>query len=557
MSAFGAAISGLQSSEQWLTVISNNVANSQTVGFKAGQLNFADLISQDLSSPSGDNSNANLGGIDAEQVGLGVTVGDIATDLTQGSIQTTGNVTDIAIQGQGYLTVKSGEQNLYTRAGNLTFDSNGDLVTAEGGLVQGWSLTETINPAPLPDVTPGGVTDPQMTVISRTLNTTNTSDIGDIVIPNNLQLAPLATSDNLDPNNQALGVSLAGNLDSSTPDTANNLLAAAGVDSAAPPATAANISLLTQNANATSNFTVYDSLGTPSNFTIYWYQTAATPGAQASWSYYIYDTTGGAAPSDTAVFPTPGAFIASGGAAGAAINDTVNASGDPSVSDSTFTGPVTFNNDGSLATNGSSAPGENPTITLSTTDGSMLPFTFSINLGTPNIVADDAAAPPIAASWGLSNGLTGDYGNGTTNPTTGVYTPVQSIYTKSVDGYSEGTLTGLSFNNTGGVEGTFSNGQTIVVAQLALTNFTNPGGLENIGGNYFSSTDNSGSAQIGTAGSVGLGTIQGGALEESNVSLSTELTNMILAQNMYQANAKVITTQATLFTDLFQAIPQQ
>lgn len=553
MSAFGAAISGLQSSEQWLSVISNNVSNSETVGFKSGQVNFATLISQTLESPSGDNSGQNIGGIDAIQVGLGVTVGDIATNLNQGAIETTGQVTDIAIQGQGYLTVNSGTQTLYTRAGNLTFDSTGDLVTANGGLVQGWSLAESIQPGN-PDAADvdaafdanGGAPSPAMTLISTTLNTSNTSDIGDIVIPNNLQLAAMATTDNTDPNIQNLGVSLAGNLDSSTPDTNNNLLTAAGVTSAAPPVTQANVQLLIQDANATSNFTTYDSLGTPTNFTVYWVQTANTPLAPPVWSYYIYDTTNGATPqpADGAAYPTPGSFILSGGAAGDDVGAGIL---------TTLTDAVTFNNDGSLATNGSNVLGQNGIITLPNTDGSLTPFTFDINLGTPNMPAT-ATSP---ATWGKSNGLTGEFGGGTTNGTTGVYTPNQSIYTKSVDGYEKGTLTGLSFNSTGGVEATFTNGQTIVIAQLALTNFTNPGGLESDGGNYFTRTDNSGSAQIGTAGSDGFGSIQGGALEESNVSMSTELTNMILAQNMYQANAKVITTQANLFQDLFNAIPQQ
>jgi flagellar hook protein FlgE len=540
-------------------VISNNVSNSETVGFKAGEVNFATLISQTLESPSGDDSGQNIGGIDAMQVGLGVTVGDIATDLNQGAIETTGNVTDIAIQGQGYLTVNSGSQTVYTRAGNLTFDSSGDLVTANGGLVQGWSLAESIQPGnPDADAVAdafagnGLVGAPPMTLISTVLNTSNTSDIGNIVVPNNLQIAAMATSDNTDPNIQAQGVSLAGNLDSSTPDTNNNLLVAAGVDSAAPPATQANVQLLIKDANATSNFTVYDSLGTPTNFTVYWVQTANTPLDAASWSYYIYDTTNGATPqpagADGVAYPTPGAFILSGGTAGDA--DAGAAGG---VVGTTFTDAVTFNNDGSLATNGSNVLGQNATITLAQTDGSLTPFTFDINLGTPNMPAT-ATSP---ATWGKSNGLTGEFGGGTTDPTTGVYTPNQSIYTKSVDGYEKGTLTGLSFNSSGGVEATFTNGQTIVIAQLALTNFTNPGGLESDGGNYFTRTDNSGSAQIGTAGSDGFGSIQGGALEESNVDLSTELTNMILAQNMYQANAKVITTQANLFQDLFNAIPQQ
>jgi len=518
--SFGAAISGLQSSEKWLNVISNNVANSETVGFKSSQLNFADLISQDLSAASGDNASNNLGGINAEQVGLGVTVGSIATDISQGSIETTGQVTDIAIQGQGYLTVKTGNTTSYTRAGNLTFDSAGDLVTAAGGLVQGWSLERTTTAA-------GAV----MVTVNQALNTTNDSAIGNIVVPNNLELAPQATSDNVNQTgNQNLGVVLSGNLDNNTP-----------INAGAPPVTgtAAGLAAMEAQANATTSFTAYDSLGTAHTFTMYWFQTANTPAAPASWSYYMFDTSNGAQPTAGAAAGTPGAFIAS---------NTANGTGT-----TTSTLAVTFNPDGSLASNGTveGAAATNVVITVPYANGSIAPMTFSLDLGTPNTVNGGVT------TFGLRDGMTGDYGNGTVNATTGVYTPVQTVYWKGSDGFSEGTLTGLAFGNTGQVNATFSNGKTIAVAQLALTNFTNPGGLENIGGNYFMPSANSGSQQIGTAGANGFGSIAGGALEQSNVDLTVELTNMIVAQKMFESNSKVITTQASILETLIQAVPAQ
>ena len=131
MGALGSAISGLQASQQWLDVISNNVANSQTVAYKSGRVSFADLVNEGLRSASGPSSTSNLGGIDPEQLGLGVGVSTIQTLMTQGAVQVTGQATDVAIQGSGFLTVKSGDQTLYTRAGNLTFDSAGNL--GDGG----------------------------------------------------------------------------------------------------------------------------------------------------------------------------------------------------------------------------------------------------------------------------------------------------------------------------------------------------------------------------------------------------------------------------------------
>jgi flagellar hook protein FlgE len=99
----------------------------------------------------------------------------------------------------------------------------------------------------------------------------------------------------------------------------------------------------------------------------------------------------------------------------------------------------------------------------------------------------------------------------------------------------------LSFNQTGGIDARFSNGQVVEVAKVAMTKFSNQDGLERIGGNYFRTTANSGQGQVGVAGSVGFGTIQGGALESSNVDLTVELTNMILAQRMFESNARVVT----------------
>ena len=316
--------------------------------------------------------------------------------------------------------------------------------------------------------------------------------------------------------------------------------------------------MLVNNANATTNFTAYDSLGTQHNFTVYWVQTANVPNVPASWSYYVYDTDNGTAPNPAVNWPDAGAFIFSGGADGGAVGDSALG-----LITSTMDAAVTFNNDGSLATNGNGVnPGENNSIGLPINNGALgtapnpaapTAFTFSIDLGTPNIPAAGAAP----AQWGQSNGMTGDFGNGKVDPTTGVYTPVQTVYTKSVDGYSMGVLTGLSFNATGGVEATFSNGQTLVVAQLAMSNFTNPGGLTNAGGNYYVTSANSGSIQIGTAGANGMGTIQGGALEESNVDLSVELTNMIVAQKMFEANSKVVTTDSNILETLIQAVPAQ
>ena len=128
----------------------------------------------------------------------------------------------------------------------------------------------------------------------------------------------------------------------------------------------------------------------------------------------------------------------------------------------------------------------------------------------------------------------------------------QTLAVSSQDGYAAGTLESYSIGSNGVITGTYSNGNSATLGTIALAQFANPEGLEDMGGTYFSSTVASGNAQLGQPGSNGLGTVRGGALEGSNVDLATELTNLIEAQTAYQANTKVITTTATAMQSLMQ-----
>src|SRR4029077_17900107 len=129
MPSFSIPLSGLDASSTGLSVIANNLANLNTVGFKGQNATFQDLFYQQVGT-SGDGN--------AVQVGVGVSVSGISAKLTQGRIQTTGGPTDVAIQGDGYfVTNKSGEV-LYTRAGNFSTGPNGNLLTQDGATVQGY-----------------------------------------------------------------------------------------------------------------------------------------------------------------------------------------------------------------------------------------------------------------------------------------------------------------------------------------------------------------------------------------------------------------------------------
>ena len=118
------------------------------------------------------------------------------------------------------------------------------------------------------------------------------------------------------------------------------------------------------------------------------------------------------------------------------------------------------------------------------------------------------------------------------------------------DGFELGTLQSFTIGADGTVTGVFSNGRNRPLAQLALANFTNPGGLEKAGNSTYRATVNSGNPQIGSPGSGGRGTLLSSTLEMSNVDLAREFTNLIIAQRGYQANSRVITSSDELLQEL-------
>lgn len=180
----------------------------------------------------------------------------------------------------------------------------------------------------------------------------------------------------------------------------------------------------------------------------------------------------------------------------------------------------------------------------------------------------------VNAADGSVQGTT-SYGNVTFDPTTGALTSagnvpvtvggstinvdlaaitgfsgVDTVKGLDQDGHAAGTLQSFQLGQDGTITGSFSNGLKQVIGRLAMANFTNPAGLEKAGGSLFTTTVNSGTIQLGTPGSGGRGTLAGGSLEMSNVDLSSEFTNLIVAQRGFQANARVITTSDQVLQEL-------
>ncbi len=148
--SFSSGLSGLSANSTYLSVIGNNLANINTVGYKTSAVSFADLVSQTVGGTS----------VNPAQVGLGVVTGSISPVFAQGSIENSREATNVAIQGAGFFAVRNGSQVGYTRAGNFSFDDNGVLISPDGWNVQGYTQRDPATGNILTAVAPGDITIP-------------------------------------------------------------------------------------------------------------------------------------------------------------------------------------------------------------------------------------------------------------------------------------------------------------------------------------------------------------------------------------------------------------
>jgi len=642
MGSLFSSISGLRNHTTWMNVIGNNISNVNTVGYKYQRVTFKEQITQMMGAASGANAESNLGGKNPQQMGLGAALGSIDTIMTQGAIQTTGNPLDVAITGEGFFTVKQGTDQYYTRAGNFYQDDAGNVTTAAGQIVQGWMGSLDRGGNTMYSVV-GENPELQIRGTEYSIDTTDTSQIGNIQIPSDMTLAAQMTQ----------FIKFSGNLDSNTPlnnyaDTTNpplgigtpTVLPSNYSPNGAPTITTGsainiNVGPAGQNVNQTATrvpgytwvagtdiaffhtdpnnpnsakvdpdhattIEVYDSLGNPRSLTIWFFQHGYDiAGAGANdyrpvWDWYAFDTT--FVQGDTILTGEPDYFNCVGGT----NIDMQNANGADEVD---VYSCIWFNPDGSLANNGDgwdlgvlpgAAAGAGPftrtqhsqTIDGVThygpelyfieqthaqgimPDGAASPWTITLDFGTPN--SWDAGGALAGATGnavvtvnnitntqldpaqpGLRDGLTGDV-SGEYQTVGGVnqYVPNSNAYAKEQNGYRSGDLRGLTIDSTGGIVGDFTNDRSITIAQLAIATFANPQGLSKAGDSNYQQTTNSGLARFSTAGNAGSGTTVGGALEASNVDLSVELTNMIIAQRGFESNARIITTSADMLDTL-------
>jgi len=412
--SFSASLSGMNVHQQKLGVIGNNLANLNTVGFKASIVQFSDLVSQSIGGAS-DNP---------MQIGLGVSIGQISPNFSQGGIESTGISTNVAIQGTGLFVIGDAAHRAYTRAGNFTFDANGVLVTPEGMKVQGYTALDPVT----------GLIDTD-------------GQPGDIVIPPGVLRSPIPTS-------------LFG--------TVLNLDASAATGSA-----------------FTSSLQLYDALGVPHVATLNFTKTG--PGA---WGYTV---------------TVPGEDVSGG---------------TPGTPTTIHTGTLGFSSLG----------------TLTTVDGAA--------------AADVAITSPTWATGAAATNFSWDLIDANGSASITGYSAPSATASTTQNGSPTGAVSSIiSIGPQGELMASFGIGRTVTVGQLAMASFNNPQGLVKLGSNLYSESEASGIPSIGIAGTAGRGTLIGSSLEQSNVDIATEFTQMILAQRGYQANSKSITVADELLVD--------
>jgi flagellar hook protein FlgE len=563
-SALFTGLSGLDSNQTWLNVVGNNIANANTTAFKASTVSFAPqfyVTDQASSGPNGD-----FGGNNPSQEGMGSQVAAITTDFTPGQLSTTGVDTNMAISGAGFFVVNSPAGQQFTRDGTFGLNSDNQLTTTGGAYVQGYGVDANGNiiPGALQNITvPIG----QETEAAATQN---------VLLEGNLNSGGAVASGASILTSQPFST-VAGTAPTGA-DLLSNL-----VTTGTPPVALMNVG---------DTLTLAGTRGSrdlpSSSFTVTGTSTVSDLENFINQALDI-DTTV-AEPGN----PTPGATLQSTGTTsqltvigntGTENALTMGSQGLVDSTSSTTPFTITSGSDGAFTDD---PAGESTHTTITAYDSLGNPLTIDLTTVLESTSANGttwrfyATSPNNEAAAGaiLGNGTLSFSNNGTLLSTTGTDLSIDRAGTgaqspesinlnfsdmtafastssnmvmSTQDGEPIGTLTSFSVGGDGTVTGQFSNGLTKTLGQVVLANFNNANGLINQGNNLYVQGPNSGTPLIGGATQNGTGTVESGALEESNVDLSREFINLIIASTGFSASSKVISTSDQLLTDLLNS----
>ena len=477
MRALYSAVSGLKTHQTRMDVIGNNIANVNTEAFKSSSVTFSEIMYQTTATASAGNAASGTGGMNAKQIGLGVTTGSTSVSIeSAGAAETTGNPFDIKLtdsQSTNFFIVSDGTNTMFTRAGSFYVDGNGYLcMSSTGYTLMGWQVEETTGEI-------------RKDIVSAL----------QVLSPNNQTSAPEATTK----------AYVSGVLDKN--DT---------------------------NVNSEEGYTMtlgfFDSLG------------------------YSY----------TAKFSTVPVYDANGdaidGQYSISLYDIIDQNGDSIIKDPMDPAGQKYLYDpqdlfAATDENGNKVPynivydTNKGTFVGIGADGNATDAIASLNVGDvfQNLISADGITRSNFSNIEVDFSRSMNYNNG------GVSTmkALKGDTDGNGAGKKLGVLTGITVNNDGRIYGSYDNGNTVLLCQIAAAQFSNASGLEKVGENCYVTTLNSGEFNgIGVDISADGSSMATGQLEMSNVDLSSEFTSMIVTQRGFQANSRVITTSDTLLEEL-------
>ena len=544
MRSMYSAVSGLKTHQTRMDVIGNNIANVNTVAFKSSSVTFSDILYQTTSNASGANATTGTGGVNAKQIGLGTTAAATKVSITSaGASETTGNPFDIRLTDKNstnFFIVNNGSENVFTRSGSFYVDGSGNLcMSSTGYTVMGWQVDETTGeirkdtvsalrimqeknltsaPEATTQATIAGVLDENDTDVKndagRVMNLNFYDNLG---YQYTAKFAIKSTG-----TDGKYTVELTSVLDSNNQNITAKL-------------TKKQMSQLFGNYQADATLGQY---GLSKDYTYnkadQTYQDAAgkkfKPSANDKTVFEEVDNTANTV-SITEIFSGITTTIANN-----IKNKTnnYNVAFDQTTGQATVTGERTSydlvfdTSTGKFASIG----GENPSVMLNM--AALSSGLINTNGNFQNITVDfsqclnyeNGGKSTIGADAGATDGTTGK-------------------------GRKLGAMTGIFIDTSGRIYGTYDNGNTELLGQIAVAQFSNASGLEKVGESCYRTTLNSGEFDgIGVEISADGSSMTTGELEMSNVDLSSEFTSMITTQRGFQANSRVITTSDTLLEEL-------
>lgn len=543
MRSMYSAVSGLKTHQTRMDVIGNNIANVNTVAFKSSSVTFSDILYQTTSNASGANATTGTGGVNAKQIGLGTTAAATKVSITSaGASETTGNPFDIRLTDKNstnFFIVNNGSENVFTRSGSFYVDGSGNLcMSSTGYTVMGWQVDETT----------GEIRKDTVSALR-------------IMQEKNLTSAPEATTQ----------ATIAGVLDENDTDVKNDAgrvmnlnfydnlgyqytakfaIKSTGTDG---KYTVELTSVLdSNNQNITAKLTKQQMSQLFGN-----YNANATLGQYGLAKGCTYDAA-------TKQYEKDGKKYQKSATDPTVFEEVNNTTNTVSITE-IFSGITTTmandikdktsktNVEFDTATGHATVKGEKTSYDL----------VFDTSTGKFDSIGGDTPSTMLNMSV-LSSGLLNNNGNfqnisvdfsqclnyenggkstigadaGATDGTTG-------------KGRKLGAMTGIFIDTSGRIYGTYDNGNTELLGQIAVAQFSNASGLEKVGESCYRTTLNSGEFDgIGVEISADGSSMTTGELEMSNVDLSSEFTSMITTQRGFQANSRVITTSDTLLEEL-------